>query len=136
MKYWVRYARRFPPLRWSFGRNSCLGAGAAPQPVAISVSQGFFLRPLLSLAAPLPVGRYSRAEYLELELREELPAAVAAAIRPAAAGDRVLGIAGSRGTGALMGLIRYADYLVGELTTKQRAQLGGLAPVSGRIGCG
>jgi radical SAM-linked protein len=132
MKYWVRYAKG-GSLRF-VGHLDMLHAWERVlrrSRLPLAFSQGFSPRPLLSLAAPLPVGQYSRAEYLELELREELPAAtVAAAIRARQLPEtEVLGIARvPEGTGALMGLIRYADYLVSELTTKQQAQLEAALP--------
>lgn len=114
MKYWLRYSKT-ELLRY-VGHLDMLHhweriLRRAELPLAFS--QGFSPHPLISLAAPLPVGQESQAEYLELELREPMePAALLAAI-----GETLpAGLRAARATTVpaatkpIMGLVRYADY--------------------------
>ncbi|NLW17265.1 MAG: DUF2344 domain-containing protein, partial [Firmicutes bacterium] len=73
MKYWLRYSKdglmRFVGhLDMLRNWERILRRAEAP----LAFTQGFSPRPILSLAAPLPVGLSSQAEYLELETSEEV----------------------------------------------------------------
>lgn len=114
MKYWLRYSKM--GLMRYIGHLDVLHhwervLRRAKLPLAFS--QGFSPHPLLSLAAPLPVGQTSQAEYLELELatpleRAELLQAVQAQLPPGLVAQAVAPV--PAGTKPLMGLVRFADY--------------------------
>jgi radical SAM-linked protein len=125
MKYWLQYSKggnlRFiGHLDMLHSWERILRRARVP----LAFSQGYSPHPLLSLAAPLPVGLISQAEYLELVTTEAVPnltemiaVAVPSDIRVAGA------VAVPDKTKPLMGLIRYADYLVEGIAEGQRAQL-------------
>ena len=114
MKYWLRYSKigllkyvgHLDMLRhW----ERILRRAELP----LAFSQGFSPHPLISLAAPLPVGQESQAEYLELELREAVePLALLVAVGESLpVGLRAMAAAAVPvATKSLMGLVRFADY--------------------------
>lgn len=114
MKYWLRYGKT--GLTRYVGHLDMLHhweriLRRAQLPLAFS--QGFSPHPLLSLAAPLPVGQSSLAEYLELELAERMqPAALQAAITAVLpVGLELMGaVEVPEGIKSLMSLVRFADY--------------------------
>lgn len=114
MKYWLRYSkagltRYIGHLDMLHHWERILRRARLP----LAFSQGFSPHPLISVAAPLPVGQTSLAEYLELELIEQMPPeCLQAAIAPVLPAEmECLGaVAVPDGTKPLMGLIRFADY--------------------------
>lgn len=125
MKYWLRYSKN--GLLRFVGHLDMLQAWERTlrrANVPLAFSQGFSPRPILSLAAPLPVGLLSQAEYLELETSEEVPA-LAEMVKPVLPhGMQVMGaIRVPEGIKSLMGLIRYGDYEVQNLSEPQQELL-------------
>ncbi len=120
MKYWLRYSKT--DLMRFVGHLDTLHhferiLRRANLPLAFS--QGFSPHPLLSVAAPLPVGQSSLAEYLELELTEEMvPADLVKAIEPVLPqGIGLLGAAAvPAGIKALMSQVRFAEYRIAGTT--------------------
>ncbi len=121
MKYWLRYSKS--GLMRFVGHLDMLQTWERilrRAGIPLTFSQGFSPRPLLSLAAPLPVGMSSYAEYLELETREEVPALTKMVTPALPQGMEVLGaVRVPTDVKALMGLIRYADYKVEDLGPEQ-----------------
>lgn len=114
VKYWLKYSKT-DHLKY-VGHLDILGNWERilrRAAVPLRYSQGFNRRPVLSLAAPLPVGLESMAEYLELEVSESLaPAALQQAVsRNLPTGMELLDLIELQGkTPSLMSLVRYADY--------------------------
>lgn len=130
MKYWLRYSKS--GLLRFVGHLDMLQAWERilrRANVPLAFSQGFSPRPILSLAAPLPVGLLSQAEYLELETSEEVPA-LAEMVKPVLPhGMEVAGaVRVPEGTKSLMGLIRYGDYVVQNLSEAQQELLARQLP--------
>lgn len=130
MKYWLRYSKN--ELMRFVGHLDMLHAWdriLRRARVPLTFTQGFSPRPMLSIAAPLPVGLLSAAEYLELETREEVPSLVELIAPVLPQGMQVSGAVGvPPGTKSLMGLIRYADYSVKNLSSSHLDLLGGQLP--------
>jgi radical SAM-linked protein len=125
VKYWLRYSKS-GPMRF-VGHLDMLQTWERVlrrARVPLAFSQGFSPRPVLSLAAPLPVGLSSSAEYLELETSEEVPdlaelVAIALPQGMEASGAAIV----PPGVKALMGLVRYGDYVVENFSPEQLTQL-------------
>lgn len=117
MKYWLRYSKN--GLMRFVGHLDMLQAWdriLRRARVPMTFTQGFSPRPILSIAAPLPVGLGSEAEYLELETSEEVPSLLAMVAPVLPQGMQVSGVVSvPPGTKSLMSLIRYADYSVKHL---------------------
>lgn len=125
MRYWLRYSKdglmRFVGhLDMLRNWERILRRAEAP----LAFTQGFSPRPILSLAAPLPVGLSSQAEYLELETSEEVSdwEGMLGPVLPP--GLEILGgMQVPPGTKPLMGLIRFGDYVVENFSESQLAML-------------
>jgi radical SAM-linked protein len=82
----------------------------------LAYSQGFNPHPILSLASPLPLGFISRADYLDLELSQNMDLEeIGTRIRNAAGGDALtlLGCAEIIGrVKALAGMLSFARYAI------------------------
>ncbi len=115
-KYWLKYAKN--GLLRFVGHLDILHTWERilrRARLPVSYSQGFSPHPLLSLAAPLPVGQTSEAEYLELVLDQDMDASqvlglVAAALPPELSALDIEVV--PERTKALTGMIRFADYLI------------------------
>ncbi len=130
MKYWLRYSKS--GLLRFVGHLDMLQTWERilrRANVPMAFSQGFSPRPILSLAAPLPVGLSSQAEYLELETSEAVPALVEMIAPVLPQGMQVMGAARVPvGTKSLMGLFRWGDYLVQNLSKSQQELLAEQLP--------
>lgn len=128
MKYWLRYSKT--GLLRFIGHLDMLQTWERilrRANVPLAFSQGFSPRPILSLAAPLPVGLLSQAEYLELETSEEVSDLVEMVTSVLPQGMQALGVTNvPAGTKSLMGLIRSADYTVSNLTESEQEQVANL----------
>lgn len=125
MKFWLRYSKE-GLLRYVGHLDMLRNWERILRRAQISLvfSQGFSPRPLLSLAAPLPVGLLSRAEYLELETTEDLLAAAARISGTLPSDMTLMGITPvATQTKSLMGLVRWADYTVRGLEEQEMAAL-------------
>lgn len=115
-KYWLRYAKN--GLLRFVGHLDIMHTWERilrRAKVPVSYSQGFSPHPILSLAAPLPVGQTSQAEYLELVLDREMDAGQLLSLVSAALPPELIALDAAivpERTKALTGLVRYADYLV------------------------
>lgn len=82
----------------------------------LAYSLGFNPHPLLSLAAPLPLGFGSEADYLDVTLARAMPLGDIAKALCGAAGSDMLKLAGLRavpkGKPALASLVKWAEYTI------------------------
>lgn len=128
MKYWLRYSK-VGSLRF-VGHLDMLQTWERilrRARVPLVFTQGFSPRPVLSLAAPLPVGLISQAEYLELETSAEVPNLLPLVVGALPQNMQAIGVTTvPDGTKSLMGLIRYADYTVQNLGDLERERLAKL----------